>query len=354
MPSLTPELERTLERTVQLAAERRHEYATLEHLLLALLEDSSVIELLQGCNISILTVEASLRNFIDNEMKSLEVAPQKRFQVHFTAALQRTVQRAVLHTESEGREPVKGSDILISLFAERDSWAASILNDEGLVRTDAVKYLGRASGGELFDELVGAVSKVTETAEDYRERSEQAERQLAEALRRISDLEAKLQVVSSLVNDNRAEDPDVFICYKSDDKTLVEQLVSRLRYDKFAVWWDADIAPGAPWEATIEKCIAASKIVVVCWSARSVTSDNVKAEARYARDRGKLIQVYLDGTSSPMFFGERQGLGFAGWDGDDGARCYQDLVVAARRLMLEVGSEQSTSTVGDLAGQRSS
>ena len=101
---------------------------------------------------------------------------------------------------------------------------------------------------------------------------------------------------------------DVFVSYKREDATKVRKLVHALRADGLDVWWDEDIPPSVPWETTIEKALADAKSVIVCWSPASVTSENVRSEARQAREDGRLIQVFVSPCSAPFFFGERQGV----------------------------------------------
>ncbi len=102
---------------------------------------------------------------------------------------------------------------------------------------------------------------------------------------------------------------DVFISYKrGPDEARVEGLVGALRANGYSVWWDRDIAPGAPWEATIQAALHDAKAVIVCWSPTSVASENVRAEARWAKDRGKLLQIYIEACAPPLFFGEQQGV----------------------------------------------
>ena len=108
---------------------------------------------------------------------------------------------------------------------------------------------------------------------------------------------------------------DVFVSYKREDARAVGRLVEALRAQGLGVWWDADIPAGAPWETTIEGKLADARAVVVCWSAASTASENVKAEARWARERGRLLQLFLDGSAPPLFFGERQGIDLDGWSG---------------------------------------
>ncbi|MEY2757202.1 MAG: hypothetical protein RIR33_980 [Pseudomonadota bacterium] len=139
MPSLTPSLERALERALNLAHERKHEYATLEHLLLALTEDEDAAEVMTACKLDIEKLRRDLANYLDNDCASFVV--EDGGQVHPTAAFQRVVQRAVLHVESSSRDEVSGANVLVSIFAERDSHAAYFLQEQDMTRYDAVNYI---------------------------------------------------------------------------------------------------------------------------------------------------------------------------------------------------------------------
>jgi ATP-dependent Clp protease ATP-binding subunit ClpA len=139
MPSLTPSLERALERALQLAGERKHEYATLEHLLLALTEDEDAAEVMTACKLDIEKLRRDLANYLDNDCASFVV--EDGGQVHPTAAFQRVVQRAVLHVESSSKDEVTGANVLVSIFAERDSHAAYFLQEQDMTRYDAVNYI---------------------------------------------------------------------------------------------------------------------------------------------------------------------------------------------------------------------
>lgn len=108
---------------------------------------------------------------------------------------------------------------------------------------------------------------------------------------------------------------DVFLSYKREDAPKVRKLVAALRAAGLDCWWDEDIAPSAPWEATIEKALSEAKAVIVCWSPASVASENVRSEARVAREDGRLIQVFLKPCEPPLFFGERQGVDLTKWRG---------------------------------------
>src|SRR5205823_8659221 len=88
-----------------------------------------------------------------------------------------------------------------------------------------------------------------------------------------------------------------------------------LREGGLDVWWDEDIPASAPWEANIERALADAKAVIVCWSPDSVASENVRSEARVAREDGRLIQVFVKPCTPPLFFGERQGIDLSSWRG---------------------------------------
>jgi ATP-dependent Clp protease ATP-binding subunit ClpA len=139
MPALTPSLERALELALQNAAQRKHEYATLEHLLLALVEDEDAVEVMRACKVELAKLRTDLEAYIDTELSSLVV--DSGGQVRPTAAFQRVVQRAILHVESSGRDAVTGANVLVSIFSERESHAAYYLQEQDMTRYDAVNFI---------------------------------------------------------------------------------------------------------------------------------------------------------------------------------------------------------------------
>jgi len=140
LPSLTPSLEQALERALTYAADRDHEYATLEHLLLALIEDDEAAEVMTACKVDLDRLGADLTGYLDDELSSL-VVDDGGGRVQPTAAFQRVVQRAILHVESSGRDEVTGANILVSIFSERESHAAYFLQEQDMTRYDAVNYI---------------------------------------------------------------------------------------------------------------------------------------------------------------------------------------------------------------------
>ena len=136
---LSRNLEQTLHRALALATERRHEYATLEHLLLALTEDTDAVAVLRACGVDLDRLRQNLTAFIDNEIAGL-LSPQAA-DPKPTAGFQRVVQRAAVHVQSSGREEVTGANVLVALFSERESHAVYFLQVHDMSRLDAVNYI---------------------------------------------------------------------------------------------------------------------------------------------------------------------------------------------------------------------
>jgi hypothetical protein len=123
---------------------------------------------------------------------------------------------------------------------------------------------------------------------------------------------------------------EVFVSYRRNDLAVVSRLVDALRSEGVDVWWDQDIPPNAPWEQTIEGELSAAGVVLVAWSAAAVASENVKAEARWARRHDRLLQVFVETCEPPLFFGERQGVGLEGWSGHASDPAFQAILRAIR------------------------
>src|ERR1700722_2049873 len=126
---LSRNLEKTLHRALAYANERRHEYATLEHLLLSLTEDQDAVAELRR----------DLAGYVDNELASL-ISPHVE-DAKPTASFQRVLQRAAIHVQSSGREEVTGANVLVAMFAERESHAVYFLQEQDMTRFDAVNYI---------------------------------------------------------------------------------------------------------------------------------------------------------------------------------------------------------------------
>ncbi|MEM0942777.1 MAG: Clp protease N-terminal domain-containing protein, partial [Pseudomonadota bacterium] len=140
MPSLTQSLEDAIHRAIALANARSHELATLEHLLLALIDEPDAARVMRACSVDLGELRTTLTGFIDTELDTLvfegdgaEAAPSTGFQ--------RVIQRAAIHVQSSGRAEVTGANVLVAIFNERESHAAFYLQEQDMNRYDAVNFL---------------------------------------------------------------------------------------------------------------------------------------------------------------------------------------------------------------------
>jgi ATP-dependent Clp protease ATP-binding subunit ClpA len=139
MPTFSRSLEQSLHRALALANERHHEYATLEHLLLALLDDQDAAAVMRACNVDLDKLRRSLTSYLESELENLVSEGNEDSKP--TAGFQRVIQRAVIHVQSSGREEVTGANVLVAIFAERESHAAYFLQEQDMTRYDAVNYI---------------------------------------------------------------------------------------------------------------------------------------------------------------------------------------------------------------------
>jgi ATP-dependent Clp protease ATP-binding subunit ClpA len=139
VPAFSQSLETALHRALEYANERHHEYATLEHLLLSLLDDRDASAVMKACSVDLDELKARVTEYLDNELSSLFVKGSTEAQP--TTGFQRVIHRAVVHVQSSGREEVTGANVLVAIFAERESHAAFFLQEQEMTRFDAVQYI---------------------------------------------------------------------------------------------------------------------------------------------------------------------------------------------------------------------
>lgn len=144
MPTFSPSLEKALHQALTFANERHHEYATLEHLLLALLDDVDAAAVMGACNVDLDTLRKTVIDYVDNELSNLVTGYDEDSKP--TSGFQRVIQRAVIHVQSSGREEVTGANVLVAIFAERESHAAYFLQEQEMTRYDAVNYISHGIG----------------------------------------------------------------------------------------------------------------------------------------------------------------------------------------------------------------
>ncbi|MFU1682576.1 ATP-dependent Clp protease ATP-binding subunit ClpA [Phaeobacter piscinae] len=140
MPSFSSTLEQAIHAALALANERRHEFATLEHLLLALLDEPEASRVMRACSVDLTELRATLVEFVDEDLANL-VTDIDGSEAVPTAAFQRVIQRAAIHVQSSGRTEVTGANVLVAIFAERESDAAYFLQDQDMTRYDAVNFI---------------------------------------------------------------------------------------------------------------------------------------------------------------------------------------------------------------------
>ena len=151
MPSFAQNLEKTLHAAIDSARDRRHEYATLEHLLLALVEDEDAAEVMTACGVDLEELANVVKAYLDQEYQSLQTEEGSEPQP--TAGFQRVIQRAILHVQSSGKDTVTGANVLVALFSERDSYAVYFLQQQDMSRLDAVSFIshGIGKGGKQLE-----------------------------------------------------------------------------------------------------------------------------------------------------------------------------------------------------------
>jgi ATP-dependent Clp protease ATP-binding subunit ClpA len=152
MPSFAQSLEKTLHAALANASERSHEYATLEHLLLALIDDPDAAEVMQACGVDLPELGEVVKQYLDQEYQSLKT--QEKGDPSPTAGFQRVIQRAILHVQSSGKDTVTGANVLVALFSERDSYAVYFLQQQDMTRLDAVSFIshGIGKGGKRIED----------------------------------------------------------------------------------------------------------------------------------------------------------------------------------------------------------
>ena len=139
MPAFSQSLEQALHQALTFANERHHEYATLEHLLLALIDDKDAAAVMRACNVDLNDLKRTVIDYVDTELDNLVTGYEEDSKP--TSGFQRVIQRAVIHVQSSGREEVSGANVLVAIFAERESHAAYFLQEQQMTRYDAVNYI---------------------------------------------------------------------------------------------------------------------------------------------------------------------------------------------------------------------
>jgi ATP-dependent Clp protease ATP-binding subunit ClpA len=162
VPSFSNTLEQAIHAALALANARRHELATLEHLLLALIDEPDAAKVMRACSVDLDELRRTLQEFIDDDLSTL-VTDVEGSEAVPTAAFQRVIQRAAIHVQSSGRTEVTGANVLVAIFAERESNAAYFLQEQDMTRYDAVNFIAH---GVAKDPSFGETRPVTGASDE--------------------------------------------------------------------------------------------------------------------------------------------------------------------------------------------
>lgn len=274
MASFSRTLEQTLHRALSLAGAKKHEFATLEHLLFALTEDQDAIAVLRACNVDVEKLRQRVGAFIDEELRGLVVSiPQD---AKPTLSFQRAVQRALFHVQSSGREEVTGANVLVAIFSERESHAVHFLQEQDMTRLDAVSYIShgvaKAPGRGDRRPVRGADSDVEQRAE----RADRGERERSSDRNAAKDKEALSAYCVNLNEKAKAGKIDALIGREAEIERTIQILCRRTKNNPLYVG-----DPGVGKTAIAEGL--ARRIV------RGEVPEILKDSTIYALDMGSLL-----------------------------------------------------------------
>ncbi|NKJ00068.1 ATP-dependent Clp protease ATP-binding subunit ClpA [Novosphingobium sp. SG707] len=174
MPSFAQSLEKTLHAALSQASERSHEYATLEHLLLALIDDPDASQVMIACGVDLGDLAEAVKQYLDQEYQSLKT--KEKGDPAPTAGFQRVIQRAILHVQSSGKDTVTGANVLVALFSERDSYAVYFLQQQDMSRLDAVSFIshGIGKGGKKIEDKSPKGAEAEEPRQEEKQETKSA------------------------------------------------------------------------------------------------------------------------------------------------------------------------------------
>ncbi len=240
MPSLSRSLEQALHRAIKLASDRHHEYATLEHLLLALLDDHDAEQVFKACNVNTDALRQTLVKYVDDELITLVIEDGEDAKP--TTGFQRVVQRAVLHVQNSGRDEVTGANVLVALFTERESHAVYFLQEQNMTRLDAVSYISHGiakrpgmtaqktvRGADEDEEIEKPVKQGTEALEAYCVNLNEKARQgrIDPLIGRAAEVDRTIQILC-----RRQKNNPLFVGDPGVGKTAIAEGLARKINDK--------------------------------------------------------------------------------------------------------------------------
>ncbi len=306
---------------------RSHTLATLEHLLLALLDEPDAARLLQACRVNLDELGSALKAFLDDDLASL-VSDVDTGEAEASNPFQRVIQRAAIHVQSSGRPAVTGANVLVAIFAERESHAAYLLQDQDMTRYDAVNFIAHG---------VAKDPAYSETRPPLAPWPDETQGKLAEERLTEAEWRAKFEAQRSTSSKYSPEDdkgvsttvePFLFLSYSHEDREIARGVLTRIENQGLPFWWDQSIAPGDEWRARIAEQLENATVVLTLWTKNSSTSKAVIEEASTAQAKRKLVHARMDNSKIPYGFSETQYVDLRDWDGSQSHPSFQRLLFA--------------------------
>ena len=244
MPSFSNTLEQAIHSALALANSRSHEFATLEHLLLALIDEPDAVRVMKACSVDTEELRTTLVDYIDDDLSNL-VTDIEGSEAVPTAAFQRVIQRAAIHVQSSGRSEVTGANVLVAIFAERESNAAYFLQDQDMTRYDAVNFIAHGVAKNPAYGESRPVTGSTENEEEAQAQEPQGEQKESALAKYCVDLNAK----------SREGDIDPLIGRDSEVERCIQVLCRRRKNNPLLVG-DPGVGKTAIAEGLARKIVA--------------------------------------------------------------------------------------------------
>jgi ATP-dependent Clp protease ATP-binding subunit ClpA len=231
VPSFSNTLEQAIHAALALANERRHELATLEHLLLALIDEPDAAKVMQACSVDLDILRKTLNDFVDEDLATL-VTEIDGSEAVPTAAFQRVIQRAAIHVQSSGRTEVTGANVLVAIFAERESNAAYFLQEQDMTRYDAVNFIAH---GVAKDPNFGENRPITGSSDEDDDASGMHEQSSSATVEEEGKESALAKYCVDLNNKSREGDVDPLIGRDLEVERCVQVLCRRRKNNPLLV-----------------------------------------------------------------------------------------------------------------------
>ncbi len=244
MPSFSNTLEQAIHSALALANSRSHEFATLEHLLLALIDEPDAVRVMKACSVDTEELRTTLVDYIDDDLSNL-VTDIEGSEAVPTAAFQRVIQRAAIHVQSSGRSEVTGANVLVAIFAERESNAAYFLQDQDMTRYDAVNFIAHGVAKNPAYGESRPVTGASDNEEEAQPQEPQGEQKESALAKYCVDLNAK----------SREGDIDPLIGRDSEVERCIQVLCRRRKNNPLLVG-DPGVGKTAIAEGLARKIVA--------------------------------------------------------------------------------------------------